>query len=87
MNEIVGKDLQWFKNYFNNRKQYIEINNNKKLPLVKCGVPQGSILEPLLFVICINELQFVSDTNLFYSHKDINVLFLKVKNERHKINK
>ena len=40
---IAGKILQWFKNYLNRRKQYIEINNEERahLLLVKCGVPQG----------------------------------------------
>ena len=39
INGIVGKNLKWFKNYLNNRKQYIQINNEeKKLLLVKCGV-------------------------------------------------
>ena len=92
-NGIVGKNLKWFKNYLNNRKQYIQINNEEKanLLLVKCGVLQGSILEPFPFLIYINDLQFVSDVfaddaNLFYSHKDINTLFLKVNNKLHKIN-
>ena len=54
------------------------------------------MLGPLLFLIYINDLQFVSDvldpvmfsddTNLFYSHKEVSVLFLKVNNELHKIN-
>ena len=57
---------------------------------------RGSIIGPLLFLIYINHLQFVSDvldpimfaddTNLFYSHKVINALFLKVSNELNKIN-
>ena len=88
INKIVGKSLQWFQNYFNNRKQCIEINKEEKtnLPSVKCGLLQESIQEPLLFVISINELSLLSDTNLFYSHKDINIFFLKVNNQRHKIN-
>ena len=47
---IVGNNLKWFKNYLNNRKQYIQINNEEKtnLLLVKCGIPQGSILGPFL---------------------------------------
>ena len=56
----------------------------------------GSILGPLLLLIYINDLQlasdmsdpimFADDTNLFFSHRDINALFLKVNNELHKIN-
>ena len=75
----------------NNRKQYIQINNEEKanLLLLKCGVPQGSMLGPLFFLVTLmilDTIMFANDTNLFYSHKDINALFLKVNNELHKTN-
>ena len=93
-----GKNLQWFKNFINNRKQYIQINNDGKasLLLVKWHVPQGFILGPFLFLIYVCDLHSVSDvldltmfaddTNFFYSHKDI-IEFVKVNNKLHKINK
>ena len=73
---------QWFKSYLDNRKQYVYINsiksNNQN---ILCGVPQGSILGPLLFILYVNDitktsdilnfLLFADDTTILYSHSDI----------------
>ena len=98
---ICGKNLLWFKSYLSNRKQYLEYKDNfneqktTNLLQIKCGVPQGSILGPLLFLIYINDLSlvtkflspviFADDTNLFYSHNNIKILFKNANDELEKI--
>ena len=72
---VRGISNKWFPSYLNNRWQFASINDYKSnLADVKCGVSQGSILRPLLFLIYINDLHaaikysevhhFADDTNL-----------------------
>ena len=60
---IRGVTLNWFKSYLSNRKQYVSYNNIKSNELnITCGIPQGSILGPLLFLI----LKYYSDSKCIY---------------------
>ena len=51
---VKGKKLSRCKSYLKNRKQYLNYNNDvTNLAQIKCGIPQGSILGPLLFLIYV----------------------------------
>ena len=81
---ILGGELDWFKSYLTGRKQFVNIKNQSSSLLdILLGVPQGSILGPLLFILYINDLPlssqflallFADDTTLLYSHDDIQSL-------------
>ena len=82
---ICGISKNWFKFYLSNRKQFVSINGyDSGLPEINCGVPQGSVIGPLLFLLYIKDLNqaikfckvhhFVDDTDLLYSGKSIKKL-------------
>ena len=77
-----GIVLDWLRDYLSNKTQYVSYNDNKfDLKTILCGVPQGSILGPLLFILYINDitntstlldfLLFADDTTILYSSSDI----------------
>jgi len=78
---IRGEIYNWFASYLRNRKQFTAIGNNgSEVNEIKCGVPQISVLGPLLFLIYVNDIHnaipevniklFADDTNIFIHSRD-----------------
>ena len=72
---IKNKNKNWIQNYLSNRKQSTVVNGSTSdLLNVTCGVPQGSILGPLLFLIYINDLSHMVNNTSMYLYADDTVL-------------
>ena len=89
---IRGNAFKWFESYLTNRDQCVQIGNHSSGILnINYGVPQGSVLGPLLFLVYINDIAinynilnfqlFADDTCIFYSHKNMKTLETTLNNE------
>jgi len=92
---VGGKALAWFKSYLSNRKQFVQVGDySGPLLEILLGVPQGSVLGPILFLIYINDLPgssslksflFADDATLMAAHADPSELFRMVNYELKKV--
>ena len=76
---IQHKSLNLFKNYLSERYQYVSVGNTESTHCkINTGVPQGSILGPLLFIIYINDIHNATDAFKFILYADVTKLISNI---------
>ena len=86
----------WFRSHLLKTGQVIVVaNRSSNKSFITCGVPQSSVLDPLLFLLCVNDIYcssnkltfylFADDTNILHSHKDLRTLEKEMHVELHNV--
>ena len=89
---VSGNELAWFTSYLQDRRQLCKVNGvSSRIEEIHCGVPQGSCLGPLLFIVYINDLLFclescqvtmyADDTSISFTAKSANDLNMTLNKE------
>ena len=93
---MKGNIINWLRNYVSNHYKFVSINNTTPPFLrIKCGIPQGSIVGPIIFLLYINDLPrvstklklllYVDDTNNMYENSDTTTIIKTINVEMPKI--